>query len=86
MEIIKVWSQMFFDDGSVTQGDYVSANILDSKGAIMNQALKFLHSTNRKEGILMIWGAGNMYIKKAKLLLSRSGPFKGSETLRLTNF
>ncbi len=85
-EEVKVWAQMFFDDGSVTQGKYIPRVIYDHPDDIIKLATLFLEETHRTEGILFIWGAGKVYAKKAKLLLLRSGPFKGSQTLRLSNF
>lgn len=52
---IKVWAQMFFDDGSVTQGIRISAESIYNQKEV---ALKLLSSVNRKEGMLLIWGAG----------------------------
>jgi hypothetical protein len=84
-EEVKVWAQMFFDDGSVTQGQYISRDIFDKQEYIDRLALGFLKETNRKEGVIFIWGAGRVYAKKAELLLLRRGAFKGSERLRLRN-
>ncbi len=84
-EEVKVWAQMFFDDGSVTQGKYISKDIYDDELAIKIHAESFLTDTHREEGVLFIWGAGRVYAKKCKLLLLRTGPFKGSKTLRLRN-
>ncbi len=80
-EEVKVWAQMFFGDGSVTQGAYISRTIFDDEDEINQMALRFLHDTNRKEGVLFIWGAGRVYGRKCKLL-----SLKGSETLRLRRF
>ncbi len=84
-EEVKVWAQMFFNDGSVTQGKYIPRSIFDEIEYIEELARDFLEDTQRKEGVLFIWGAGRIYAKKAELLLSRRGTFKGSETLRLRN-
>lgn len=84
-EEVKVWAQMFFDDGSVTQGKYIPRTIFDEKEYIERLARDFLEDTSRKEGVLFIWGAGRVYAKKAELLLSRRGVLKGRETLRLRN-
>ena len=84
-EEVKVWAQMFFDDGSVTQGKYISRTIFDDQSNIDSVAYTFLMDTSRKEGVLFIWGAGRVYAKRAELLLTRRGPFKGRETLRLRN-
>lgn len=85
-EEVKVWAQMFFDDGSVTQGKYIPRSIFDEKEYIESLARDFLEDTHRKEGVLFIWGAGRVYAKKAELLLLRRGVLKGRETLRLRNF
>lgn len=84
-EEVKVWAQMFFDDGSVTQGKYISRTVFDEQEYIENLAREFLEDTCRKEGVIFIWGAGRVYAKKAELFLPRRGAFKGRETLRLRN-
>jgi len=84
-EEVKVWAQMFFNDGSVTQGKYIPRTIFDEREYIEALARDFLEDTCRKEGVLFIWGAGRVYAKKAELLLARRGSFKGRETLRLRN-
>ena len=81
LEEQKVWCQMVFDDGSVTQGKYLNAGIINLPESIKNVALEFLKDTHREEGVLMIWGAGVILVKKARLLLLKRG-----ETLRLHNF
>ena len=85
LDEVKVWAQMFFDDGSVTKGKYLSRYIYDDNEFIKKEAEKFLRETGRKEGVLFIWGAGRVYAKKVDLLLARRGTFKGRETLRLRN-
>jgi len=84
-EEVKVWAQMFFDDGSVTQGKYISRTIFDHPEDIITLCRLFLDETNRREGVIFIWGAGRVYAKKVELLLLRSGTFKRRETLRLRN-
>lgn len=84
-EEVKVWAQMFFNDGSVTQGKYIPRSIFDEREYIEALAREFLEDTQRKEGVLFIWGAGRVYAKRAELLLARKGVFKGRETLRLCN-
>ena len=81
-EEVKVWAQMFFDDGSVTQGKYIPRSVYDNKEQIIEIAKDFLRDTSRKEGVLFIWGAGRVYARGVELFLPRSGRFKGSETLR----
>jgi hypothetical protein len=53
---------MFFEDGSVTQGIRINAEWLDDHYAyaIDEVAQMLLQSTNRMEGWLLLWGAGNM--------------------------
>ncbi len=82
-EEIKVWAQMFFNDGSVTPGKYIGRTIFDIPKYIAFLAREFLNETCRKEGILFIWGAGRVYARKAELFLPTRGTFKGRETLRL---
>jgi hypothetical protein len=84
-EEVKVWAQMFFDDGSVTQGKYIPRNVYDKEEYIKGVAMEFLNDTQRQEGVLFIWGAGRVYAKKCQLLLLRRGALKGSKTLRLRN-
>lgn len=84
-EEVKVWSQMFFDDGSVTEGRYISCHIYDDKEAITELCKKFMKDTNRREGVLFIWGAGRVFGRRCNLLLLKRGAFKGSETLRFTH-
>lgn len=59
---IKIWAQMFFEDGSVTQGIRIPAEWLDEgyEHRILAVAKSFLHDLNREEGWLLLWGAGNM--------------------------
>lgn len=57
---IKIWAQMFFEDGSVTQGMRIDAQMLDSEDMITEIARTLLWSVNREEGWLLVWGAGNM--------------------------
>lgn len=77
-EEVKVWAQMFFDDGSVTQGKYISRTIFEDEHEIKELAKEFLQDTCRREGVLFIWGAGRVYAKSCSLFF-----LKGSETLRL---
>jgi hypothetical protein len=62
MHEIKVWAQMFFEDGSVTQGIRVYAEWLEEAYAwkIDEVADTLMKSVNRDEGWLLLWGAGNM--------------------------
>lgn len=59
---VKVWAQMFFDDGSVTQGIRIPAEWLDEgcEFKINEVADLLMKSAMRDEGWLLIWGAGNM--------------------------
>lgn len=62
---ILIWAQMFFEDGSLTQGLRIPALFLDegSEHMIDGVAEKLLQSVNRQEGYLLLWGAGNMVFK-----------------------
>lgn len=79
---LKVWAQMFFDDGSVTQGHYVSAIMFQEQGYIDLIAKDLLDDTKRKEGVLLIWGAGQVFGKKVKLVTAKSGLYKGEEVIK----
>lgn len=59
---IKIWAQMFFDDGSVSQGVRISAEFLEEQYAwkIQEVADMLFKSVNREHGWLLLWGAGNM--------------------------
>lgn len=59
---IYIWSQMFFDDGSVTQGLRIKAEWLEPENYkyIDEVAEMLLKSANRQEGWLLLWGAGNI--------------------------
>lgn len=65
MDEIKIWAQMFFEDGSVTQGIRINAEWLDDHNAYMidNVVERLLKSVNREEGWLLLWGAGNIQFK-----------------------
>lgn len=60
---IKVWAQMFFDDGSVSQGIRVSVDIYDNDIILERIKDNLLKSVNRKNGFLVVWGAGNIMYK-----------------------
>jgi len=60
MNDIKIWAQMFFDDGSVTEGSRISHVVLDSDELIENVITNLLKSVNREEGLLLLWGAGEI--------------------------
>lgn len=62
MEEIKVWAQMFFKDGSVSQGQRIPAQWLDEgfEEQIEIVANDILDDLNRETGYLLIWGAGNL--------------------------
>lgn len=61
---IKIWAQMFFKDGSVTQGIRIPAEWLDDhcKSQIDEVVDLLLRSVYRQkeEGWLLLWGAGNI--------------------------
>ncbi len=60
---IKIWAQMFFEDGSVTKGIRIPAEWLDDnyREKITNTAKNLLEDVNRDEGWLLLWGAGNVF-------------------------
>lgn len=62
---IKMWAQMFFEDGSVTRGIRFPAEWLDEgcEHKIAKLAESLLQDLNREEGWLLLWGAGNMVFK-----------------------
>lgn len=62
---IKMWAQMFFEDGSVTRGIRFPAEWLDEgyEQHIQRIAESLLQDLNRDEGWLLLWGAGNMVFK-----------------------
>ena len=57
---IKVWIQMFFEDGSVSQGKRLPAMILDDPDKMKEVARGILRELGRSEGYMLTWGAGNM--------------------------
>ena len=61
-DCIKIWAQMFFEDGSVTRGIRIPADWLDEgyEQHIAKVADDLLHDVNREDGWLLLWGAGNM--------------------------
>ena len=73
---IKVWAQMFFDDGTVTRGIRMPAEWLDEgyEQQVARVAETLLQDLNRDEGWLLIWGAGNMVFKHYPISSSSSEP------------
>lgn len=65
MHEIKVWAQMFFEDGSVTQGIRIPAMWLDQgfENCLEKITLSLLDDVNRDEGWVLFWGAGNMMFR-----------------------
>lgn len=70
MQEIYVWAQMFFDDGSVSQGMRVLDSIYDDNDYMEEVAKYFLNDLHRTEGLLLIWGAGDMKDKYYKFTSS----------------
>jgi hypothetical protein len=59
---IKVWAQMFFDDGSVSESKRVNSAVFDDQSnQMLRIAIRLLESVNRDEGLLVVWGAGEMF-------------------------
>lgn len=81
MEEIKIWAQMFFEDGSITQGVRIPALWLDEgyEENIARTAESLLEDVNREEGWLLLWGAGNMVFNHYPTSFSSSsGPSESS--------
>ena len=61
-DTIKVWAQMFFNDGSVSEAKRINSAIFDESIDVMRElAIRFLKSVNRDDGFLLVWGAGEMF-------------------------
>jgi hypothetical protein len=80
MEEIKIWAQMFFEDGSVTQGIRILAECLEEEYAwkIDEVADLLMKSVNRDEGWLLLWGAGNMVFNHYPTSFSRKHPLESN--------
>jgi hypothetical protein len=79
---IMAWAQMFFDDGSVSEGKRVGADVVEDKVKMRMIALDFLKDLNREEGLLLIWGAGELvqrYYKISISLVLAESDFSASE-------
>jgi hypothetical protein len=76
---IYIWAQMFFCDGSVSQGIRIPDVALYSREMQDETAELLLKDTNRKEGLLLLWGCG--MTKGITYPLSRSISFSLSEEL-----
>ncbi len=61
---IKIWAQIFFDDGSVSEGKRIPADLLDCPEELLEVGLKLLSSSSREEGYLLVWGAGELFFAK----------------------
>jgi len=81
MNDIKVWAQMFFDDGSVSEGVRISHVIFDDQMFVNEIALKLLNSLNRDLGLLLIWGAGEIKIYECDLTACLSEESETSASL-----
>lgn len=57
---VKIWAQMFFDDGSVSEGKRFPIEMTDTIEGIGEISQGLLSSTNRTEGFLLLWGAGEI--------------------------
>ena len=62
MHEIKIWAQMFFEDGTVSQGIRIPAEYLDKgyEELLEKTIQKLLGDMGREEGWFLLWGAGNM--------------------------
>lgn len=63
MTAIKLWAQMFFDDGSISQGLRIDASYLEDEEKLAEVVNMLLNSVNRKEGYVLFWGAGNVVFR-----------------------
>lgn len=79
MEEIKMWAQMFWEDGTVSQGIRFPAEWLDDPelNNISKMAKSILDDLNREEGHLLMWGAGNIFFGRYPI----SSGSQGLETL-----
>jgi hypothetical protein len=73
---IKIWAQMFFEDGSVTKGMRIDAEWLEEAYAwkIGEVAALLLQTVNRDEGWLLLWGAGNIVFNHYPTSFSKKEP------------
>lgn len=79
---MKVWAQMFFEDGSVSEGKRFPVTILDDDvGELRQIAVKFLNDLNRTEGLLLVWGCGEIVQRYFKITsaFSMESNFSASE-------
>lgn len=60
MDDIKVWVQLFFEDGSVSEGRRLPALILEEPEKMREVARGMLRALGRFEGYMLTWGAGNV--------------------------
>lgn len=72
MDKILIWAQMFFDDGSVSQGIRIAAEVYDDDREAEKIGIKLLQDTNRTEGFLLLWGAGDIRYGSLRLISSSS--------------
>ena len=79
---IKIWAQMFFEDGSVSQGVRIPAQWLDDDYAEMLEITiaNLLSSTNREQGWILLWGAGNMIFKHYPISFLKLRPLEESDS------
>ena len=82
--IIKVWAQMFFDDGTVTQGKYIPESIFSKPSQRNNVVLELLNDTNRKKGFIFIWGGRKFYGRHCELTPKNSYSSLSLLWIRLT--
>lgn len=77
---IKIWIQMFFEDGSVSEAKRVPAEILDDMEKVKEIGMGLLRDLNRIVGYMLIWGAGNMLFMECEI---NACPSEESKTLAL---
>jgi hypothetical protein len=73
---INVWIQLFFDDGSVSEGKRIPTEVADDPEKAGEVAKKLLKGLNRQEGFALIWGAGEIGFYKISVC-----PLEGSDSL-----
>lgn len=79
---IKIWAQMFFEDGTVTRGVRIPAEWLDEgyQEQLSRTAETLLQDLNRDEGWLLLWGAGNVVFEHYPISSSSASELSGSDS------
>ena len=69
---VGVWAQVFFDDGSVSEGKRISDLVFTDDHIMEAIGRRLLESTNRKDGFLVVWGAGQIRYGRISIFTSSS--------------